>query len=192
MDVARYCAGMDIGSDTVRVLVMNWQQKYVHLVILGLMASFPAVSIAQGIDPESLTSTPGVHITVQDGMRHQPAAHYEALCQVVLNEFGVHAEAITLNIVFIGEDLRNHLSRNNQTRFETKDWAAAFVHPSLILLVGELESDDTFMHEFMHYLHDRGLLFANVPESRVHATILRNEGLLLGSRSYLEYLKTAK
>lgn len=168
------------------------RQLLTGLAILGLILISADSIVAQGVEPESLTSAPGIHLLIRDGLQHKAASHYEALCQVVIREFGIRCDAFSLNIVFIGEDLRDHLSRNNQTRFEAKDWTAAYVHPSLIFMVGADESDDTFMHEFMHFLNDRGLLFANVPGSRVHATITRNEGLLLGSKSYLEYLQSLK
>jgi hypothetical protein len=147
---------------------------------------------AQSVEPLSLRVSRGVHVEQHDGRSHKTPAHYEALCQVVIKEFGVSLDSIALNLVFIGENLRDHLSKNNQLRFQAKDWSGAYVPPSLILMVGEEESDDTFMHEFMHYLNDRGLLFTNVPASRVHAAIEKNEGLLLGSRSYLDYLAASK
>jgi hypothetical protein len=150
------------------------------------------VACAQGIEPLSLKATSGVHVEQHDGKVHKSAAHYEALCRVVLREFGVKLDTVALNLVFIGEDLRDNLSRNNHLRFQTKDWTGAYVPPSLIIMVGEEESDDTFMHEFMHHLNDRGLLFVNIPASRVHAAIEKSEGLLLGSRSYLQYLASAK
>jgi hypothetical protein len=158
----------------------------------AIMAFFVAIVNAQSVEPRSLEVSSGVHVEQHDGNVHKSEAHYEALCQVVMHEFNVHLDTIAISLVFIGEDLRDNLSRNNHLRFQTKDWTGAYVPPSLIIMVGDEESDDTFMHEFMHYLNDRGLLFTNIPASRVHAAIEKSEGLLLGSKSYLQYLASTK
>jgi len=163
----------------------------VTLFLLGVAFIAPRAD-PQSLEPISLKVASGVHIEQHDGKPHKSASHYEALCRVVLREFNVTLDTVAINLVFIGEDLRDHLSKNNHLRFQTKDWTGAYVPPSLILMFGDEESDDTFMHEFMHYLNDRGLLFTNIPASRVHAAIEKSEGLLLGSRSYLQYLSSTK
>ena len=78
----------------------------------------------------------------------------------------------------------------NPGRFQGKDFSGAFIPPGLIVLVGDEESDDTFMHEYLHYLHANGLVFRGVPLDRVHHRIEETEGYLLASRSYIGFLRT--
>ncbi len=141
----------------------------------------------------SLDPTAGVHVSVQDSAVHRGEDHYGSLCRVVLKEFGLPADTLpSIDLVFINRETRDILSRNNPGRFENSDWCGAFLEPSLILMLGEEESDDTFMHEFLHYLRQHDLLFQGVPASAVHRLIEQNEALLLGSESYLKCLKSGK
>jgi len=175
----------------LKVHYVPWEKSLHIWACLALFLAAGADSKAQGVFPKSLDTTPGVHVRAEDGRTHRGSDHYSGLCRVVLQEFGIPADTpITIDLVFIDRETRDRLHDNNATRFESSDWCGAFIAPSLILMVGEEESDDTFMHEFMHYLQQKGLLFSTVPFSAVHPLIERNEGLLLGSKSYLEFLKT--
>jgi hypothetical protein len=149
------------------------------------------MAFSQEIQPKSLATQPGIHVYAYDSMSHRSAAHYRRLSQIVLDEFNIKfsLDSICLHVVFVDEAVRDLLKDHNTTRFESKDWSGAFSEPNLIVLLGEEESDDTYMHELMHYLVKIGLLFKNVPASRVHTAINDNEALLLGSKSYLKYLK---
>jgi hypothetical protein len=160
-------------------------------VVAGLvMAWTPAFT--QNHAPLSLPSSPGIHVHAYDGRPHKSPEHYEHLCRVVLEEFGIHLDTLALNLVFVDMELQGTLNALNRDRFRGKRWVGVFIKPMLIIMLGEEESDGTFLHEFMHALHHRGLLFTDTEESDVHGLINLNEGLLLGSRSYLEYLKTQK
>lgn len=147
---------------------------------------------AQTSLPASLSAEPGIHIRSFDGKKHHNAAYYEGLRQVVLREFNIPFDSTAINLVFIGEEMREKMNVSNPDRFGTADWLGAFVPPSLILMVGDRESDDTFIHEYLHSLETRGLLFSDIPKPSVHALIQQDEGLLLGSDSYLEFLKTSR
>jgi hypothetical protein len=147
-------------------------------------------AFAQYHVPLSLPSSPGIHVHAYDGRPHKSSEHYEHLCRVVLKEFGIHLDTLALNLVFVDMKLQGTLNALNRDRFRGKRWVGVFIKPMLIIMLGEEESDGTFLHEFMHALHHRGLLFSDTEESDVHGLINLNEGLLLGSKSYLEYLKT--
>ena len=140
--------------------------------------------------PSSLSTLPGVHIRSFDGKCHRSAEYYDALRRVILKEFHIPYDPTAINLVFIDECTRETMNLANPDRFGSADWLGAFVAPSLIFMVGDSESDDTFMHEYLHSLESRGLLFADVPRSSVHTLIQQDEGLLLGSDSYLQFLKT--
>ena len=175
------------------MVVLLHTRWYAFLSAAVACAATLAVPIGQSqvLRPESLDASPGVHIHVYDGKVHRPVDHYSSLCRIVLTEFGLPSDSLPgINLVFIDEDVRQQIITNNATRFQSADWYGVFIAPSLILISGEQESDDTFMHEYMHFLQQRGLLFKNVPMSAVHHLIEQNEGLLLGSKGYLEYLKT--
>lgn len=139
--------------------------------------------------PQSLNASPGVHISNKDGLDHRSETHYTKLCRVVLDEFGVSSDSASINLVFIDEETREALSVANPDRFGKTPWVGAFVNPGLIFMVGSSESDDTFIHEYLHSLQVRGLVFQDVPVSAVHTVIQESEGLLLGSASYLQMLK---
>ena len=158
-------------------------------MILVLAISVP-VAYGQSTYPLSLPQTAGVHVFVYDNLEHKSTEYYNALFSVVLKEFGVPTDTIpSVDLIFIDQDLRGVLNGNNARRFGSADWCGAFIKPSLIIMLGEEESDDTFMHECMHYLQQQGRLFQDVHSAAVHQMIDRNEGLLLGSKSYLEFLK---
>jgi len=161
----------------------------ISALIGGLLLAQTSVS-AQPLVPESFSTEAGVHIHVYDGREHKSKEHYENLCRVVMEEFGITKDSISVNLIFVDNELKDKLNHNNPDRFYSPAWVGVFIKPTLIFMLGEEEADDTFLHEFMHSLHYRGLLFMNVDESDVHQLIHVNEGLLMGSRSYLEYLKT--
>jgi hypothetical protein len=140
--------------------------------------------------PVSMDFSPGVHVYAYDGLEHKSEEHYTNLCKVVLKEFNLHADSISIMLVFLDSALQERLIKNNPARFQAAQWYGVCIKPALILMAGEDESDDTFMHEFMHSLYHRGLIFRNVQPAEIHPLIDMNEGLLLGSKSYLEYLKT--
>jgi hypothetical protein len=154
------------------------------LILVGLPVH------AQHHQPLSLSATPGIHIHAYDNRPHKSPEHYEHLCRVVLGEFGIHIDTLSLHLVFVDMELQGTLNALNRDRFHGRRWVGVFIKPMLIIMLGEEESDGTFLHEFMHVLHHRGLLFNDTDEADVHTLININEGLLLGSRSYLEYLKT--
>jgi hypothetical protein len=139
--------------------------------------------------PVSMDFSPGVHIYAYDGLQHKSAEHYTNLCKVVRKEFGLPTDSIAVMLVFLDAGLQEKLANNNPARFHTAQWYGVCIKPALIMMTGEDESDDTFMHEYMHALYHQGLLFRNVQPADVHPLIDLNEGLLLGSKSYLEYLK---
>ncbi len=167
-----------------------WNSGILATVFAGMLAFAWASAAAQSSVPQSISATPGIHIRSFDGKSHRSAEYYDALRNVVLREFKIPYDSSALNIVFIGEEMRESMNVANPDRFGTADWLGAFVPPSLIFIVGDNESDDTFMHEYLHSLEYRGMLFTDVPRMSVHSLIQQDEGLLLGSDSYLEFLKT--
>ncbi|MEW6511937.1 MAG: hypothetical protein AB1428_13380 [Bacteroidota bacterium] len=140
--------------------------------------------------PVSLEARQGVYIRAYDGRDHRDSAYYNALCRVVLKEFALPTDSLPpVDLVFVNREIQEKITAGNAGRFPSPEWTGAFIRPSLIIMVGEEEADDTFMHEFMHVLQQHGKLFRNVPFAAVHQLIDQNEGLLLGSKSYLEFLK---
>jgi hypothetical protein len=161
-----------------------------HSAILLAMCCCCASSVAGQPQPLSLGTGPGVHIRAYDNQPHHDAQHYEHLCRIVLKEFGVQLDTLSLNLVFVDGTIQRRLNALNRDRFHNKQWVGVYIKPMLIIMLGEEESDGTFIHEFMHALNNQGLLFAGESEEdSVHELIRVNEGLLLGSESYLEYLK---
>ena len=140
--------------------------------------------------PVSVDFPPGVHVYAYDGLEHKSAEHYTNLCKVVLKEFNLSTDSISVMLIFLDSGLRERLIYNNPSRFQSAQWYGVCIKPALIMMAGEDESDDTFMHEYMHSLYHLGLLFRDVQPAEIHPLIDMNEGLLLGSKSYLEYLKT--
>lgn len=170
---------------------MSWSAVKRLAAVTGLvLAGLPAH--AQNQQPRSLSALPGIHIHAYDNREHKSTGHYEHLCSVVLGEFGINIDTLSLNLVFVDAELQRTLNALNRDRFHGQHWVGVFIKPMLIIMLGEEESDGTFLHEFMHALHHRGLLFNDTEEADVHSLININEGLLLGSRSYLEYLKTQR
>ncbi|MGA9120290.1 MAG: hypothetical protein WB699_13085 [Bacteroidota bacterium] len=181
----------DRGRESVLFVEKKRFSFGLRLTIAGVVLAglIPRV-YAQTPVPASLSNKPGVHIKSYDGKSHHSQDYYSALRNVVLKEFDIPSDSSAINLVFITEDLRESLNSSNPARFGAADWTGAFLTPSLIFIVGTEESDDTFMHEYMHSLQVRGLIFSDVPHSVVHEVITQDEGLLLGSASYLEFLKT--
>jgi hypothetical protein len=164
--------------------------KAVPFLLLFCAAS---LACAQSpVRPVSLDFSPGVHLYSYDGAEHRSAAHYLRLCEVVLKEFNVAlpVDSVLVILVFVDSETQERLSRNNLVRFQYMHWYGVSIEPALILMDGGEESDDTFMHEYMHLLHHQGRLFRDTSGGGAHLLIKLNEGLLLGSKSYLEYLKT--
>jgi hypothetical protein len=159
------------------------------ITLAFLTAGISAQVRADDPQPGTFELSPGVHIHAHDGRSHRSSAHYLELCRVVASEFDVRIDSISIQLVFIDQKTRDRMSANNRGRFRDEDWTGAYLAPSLILMLGEEEADDTFMHEFMHLLQHRGLLFAAAHPSSVHRIIEENEAMLLGSKTYLEYLK---
>jgi hypothetical protein len=170
--------------------VVQESARKIASVLVGLLLLGSGSGSGQSNLPKSLDFSRGVHIKAYDGKRHRGADHYEQLCRVVNKEFGLPDDSVCVNLVFVDQALRQSLNANNPVRFQSADWCGAYIRPYMILMLGEEESDDTFMHEYMHALQVRGVLFKNVPFSAVHQLIDMNEGLLMGSRSYLEFLKS--
>lgn len=137
---------------------------------------------------ESLPPTPGIHIRSYDGLEHRDSAHYAALCRIVTTEFGIEPPEGPLHLVFVAQDVVDRMLAANPGRFQGKGFTAVFIEPSLIIMIGAEEADDTFMHEYMHYLNTRGLLFADLSPRAAHRRIEEAEGMLLGSTSYLTYI----
>jgi hypothetical protein len=139
--------------------------------------------------PLSFSDAPGLHVMSYDGLTHRDSAHYAGLCRVVDTEMGNTQMLERLHVVFVDQSTSDRIIAANPGRFEGKDFTGAFIAPALILMVGEDESDDTFMHEYLHYLHTRGLIFRGVPQSLVHRRIEETEGYLIASESYLAFLR---
>lgn len=165
--------------------------------VLCILAGFTAMLIllspnfvdAQPLHPMSVDLSLGVHIVSCDTIHHRSSQHYEALCCIVLTEFGLPADSICLTVVFVDAQLMAALKRQNADRFDSDTWQGFCVNPYLVMINGEREADDTFMHEYMHALQQQGKLFQKVPKADVHQLIYLNEGLLMGSKSYLDYLR---
>jgi hypothetical protein len=161
-------------------------------MIVSAIALVGSPCVGQTPWPASLDSTPGVHVYVTDDRPHRDARHYAALCVVVNQEFAIFPDSLLIHVVFIDQITRDRMRANNPARFRGADWCGAFIEPSLILLLGEEESDDTFMHEYMHLLQSRDLIFRGAHPSSVHHLIEQTEGLLLGSKAYIAYLKNRR
>jgi hypothetical protein len=140
--------------------------------------------------PSSFSEAPGLHVTSHDGLPHRSEAYYGALCAVVDSEMGISRAADRLHIVFVDQETSDRIIAANPGRFQGKDFTGAFIPPGLIVLVGVEESDDTFMHEYLHYLHAHGLVFRGVPQDHVHRRIEETEGYLLASLSYIRFLQS--
>jgi hypothetical protein len=180
-----------VGQERKLIVERHGQRTKLLLAgIIGWCAVLTPNAASQLPVPCSLSSAPGVHIRSFDARTHHPADYYEALRAVVLKEFHLPPDSSAINLVFITNELRESLNAGNPARFGTADWTGAFLTPSLIFIVGSEESDDTFMHEYMHSLQVRGLMFTDLPHGVVHDAISQDEGLLLGSDSYLQFLKT--
>ena len=158
------------------------------VMIVALLVGTGAGAHSQDRLPASFNEGPGVHVVAYDGLPHRSAAYYTALCAAVDAEMGVTAGIAQLHIVFVDQETSDRIITANPGRFQGKDFTGAFIPPALIMLVGEDESDDTFMHEYLHYLHTHGLVFQGVPQDAVHRRIEETEGYLLASRRYILFL----
>lgn len=166
-----------------------------NIVRLGIwLALASSILVGQNLSPPphpvSIDLSPGVHIITCDSLSHRSPAHYEALCRIVLTEFGLSTDSICLTLVFVDDSLMELLNRYNTLRFSGTGWHGICINRYLVMVDGSREADDTFMHEYMHVLQQRGVLFTKVPASQVHGVIELNEGLLMGSRRYLNYLRS--
>lgn len=162
-------------------------KNFVHSAIILLLAA--AVTHSQDHLPLSFNEAPGLHVMAYDGLTHRSEAYYTALCAVVDSEMGVTRAPGRLHVVFVDQETSDRIIAANPGRFQGKDFAGAFIPPGLIVLVGDLESDDTFMHEYLHYLQTNGLVFRGVPHDLVHRRIEETEGYLIASRSYILFLQ---
>lgn len=169
----------------------NWRgRRVIGAAVMAALIGSVAPSWSQTVRPLSVAGRPGVHVQSYDSRPHMDSVYYNGLCRVVLQEFALPVDSLpSIDLVFVDRETQEKMTSGNAARFASPDWTGAFIRPSLILIVGEEEADDTFMHEFMHVLQQNGRLFQNVPFRAVHQLIEQNEGLLLGSRSYLEFLK---
>jgi hypothetical protein len=158
-------------------------------LIGGLLLNATTTLYTQDRLPLSFSDAPGLHVMSYDGLTHRDSAHYAGLCRVVETEMGITQTLERLHVVFVDQPTSDRIIAANPGRFEGKDFTGAFIAPALIIMVGEEESDDTFMHEYLHYLHTRGLLFRGVPQSMVHRRIEETEGYLIASASYLALLR---
>lgn len=154
----------------------------------GLLLAAALTAHSQDRLPVSFNEAPGLHVVSYDGHDHRSEAYYSGLCAVVDAEMRVDAHTPQLHVVFVDQETSDRIIAANPGRFQGKDFTGAFIPPALIMLVGDEESDDTFMHEYLHYLHTHGLLFRGVPQDAVHRRIEETEGYLLASRSYLRFL----
>jgi hypothetical protein len=161
--------------------------KLVIQCTLVLIAA-TAATHSQDCLPLSFNEGPGLHVTTYDGLTHRSEAYYTALCAVVDTEMGVKHAPVRLHVVFVDQETSDRIIAANPGRFQGKDFTGAFIPPGLIVLVGDEESDDTFMHEYLHYLQTNALVFRGVPQDLVHRRIEETEGYLLASRSYINFL----
>jgi hypothetical protein len=161
-----------------------------RLIVMTAVLVLMTTAIARSQDrlPSSFNEAPGLHITSYDGRQHRSEVYYAALCTVVDSELCVAQPAERLHVVFVDQETSDRLIAANPGRFQGKDFTGAFIPPALIVLVGDEESDDTFMHEYLHYLHTHGLALRGVPQDRVHRRIEETEGYLLASQSYIRFL----
>jgi hypothetical protein len=167
-------------------------RRAVYVTIWGGIVILPGPghqAAGQLTRPRTLSDAPGVHLYSYDGRSHRSTEYYTALRKIVQGEFQVQPDSSAIDVVFIDEELREELNNANPDRFEAADWSGAFISPCLILILGERESDDTFIHEYLHFLQTRGLIFQHSPQSILHQLITQDEGLILGSKSYLLFLK---
>ena len=161
-------------------------------VVTGLILLISTATMhTQDRLPLSFSDTPGLHVTSYDGLAHRDSVYYTALCGVVHTEMGIEHVPARLHVVFVDQYTSDRIIAANPGRFAGKDFTGAFIAPSLIIMVGEEESDDTFMHEYLHYLHAQGLVFRGVPQSMVHRRIEEAEGYLIASATYLDLLRRA-
>jgi hypothetical protein len=165
---------------------MVWREIIGCLVLISIGASAPS----QDRLPSSFNEAPGLHVTSYDGLQHRSEGYYKALCAAVDAEMGIPRSAARLHVVFVDQQTSDRLIAANPGRFQGKDFTGAFIPPALIVLVGDEESDDTFMHEYLHYLHTQGLAFRGVPQDIVHRRIEETEGYLLASHSYIRFLRS--
>ncbi len=165
--------------------------RFAGLVAGFLLVATPTVH-SQDRLPASFNEAPGLHVIAYDGLAHRSEAYYTALCAVVDSEMGIAASVARLHVVFVDQKTSDRIIAANPGRFHGKDFSGAFIPPALILLVGDDESDDTFMHEYLHFLHTQGLVFRGVPQDAVHRRIGETEGYLLASRSYIRFLSEQK
>lgn len=156
---------------------------------LVLLAVCTATALSQDHLPRSFNEAAGLHVTAYDGLTHRSERYYTSLCAVVDSEMAVSHGPIRLHVVFVDQMTCDRIVAANPGRFQGKDLTGAFIPPGLIVLVGDEESDDTFMHEYLHYLQSNGLVFRGVPIDRVHRRIEETEGYLLASAAYIRFLQ---
>ena len=114
-------------------------------------------------------------------------AYYNSLIDVVCSELEVVLdERPALKVVVISQETMQKLVSHNPCRWDS-EWQGSFNPPGLIFLTPE--SDDTFIHEFLHWLRFHGLFFVGWEDQLLIEKAIREmEGSLLGSESYLKFL----
>lgn len=156
--------------------------------ILILLAGCATSAFSQDRLPRSFSEATGLHVMAYDGLSHRSEGYYASLCAVVDSEMAVSHGPVRLHVVFVDQPTCDRIIAANPGRFQGKELTGAFIPPGLILLVGDEESDDTFMHEYLHYLQVCGLIFRGVPIDQVHRRIEETEGYLLASAAYIRFL----
>jgi hypothetical protein len=141
--------------------------------------------------PQSLVFPRRLVVMAYDSLKHHSERHYQKLAELVQHEFRLTDTTILVpvRLVFISEPQYRALEIQNSSRWDT-GWVGYYIEPGIILIRGHEEQDDTFMHEYMHALNKHGLIFGDVPERYIHNLIYTDEGLLLASSSYLQFLNT--
>jgi hypothetical protein len=140
--------------------------------------------------PLSLSDRPGIHIYSYDGKTRDEKS-YVMLCRIVNQELAVDiGEEQGLNVVFLDEVTIRLLIESNPDRAWGEKWYGACLDSTLIILDGDSDSHGSFIHEYIHVLHRRGLLFPNLDIGDAEEETSRAESLILGSRAYIEYLQT--
>lgn len=143
--------------------------------------------------PKSVTVPVDVVVYTEDSLQHHTADYYRALAKVVQFEFGLDSTELPqpVRLVFVSKSLYRLIVTHNQDRFDTtENYLGTYVGPGLIFMWGKMEADDTFMHEYMHLLHGHGYLFNDVEnEETVHEYVRMDEAMLLGTKTYLNFLR---
>ena len=165
------------------------------LKVLLLILLIPIVSTAQNSFPASFTSTQRLTTYSYDTLQHHSAFYYTELAKVVQSEFELGTDSILapIQLVFMSDSLFQVIVQHNPSRFNQspdRQIVGFFIMPTLMFLMDG--QDDTFMHEYMHQLVSWNILFPHDEDTdmrMIHALIGANEGMLIGSKGYIEFIK---